>query len=813
MSWENYDDVLRQLREHGLQVDELEIDTPKPKRCQVEGDRRREKKGWYWLTTTDLPLPDGSGDGQFIVGSYGVWSGTDNGKVKVAVTARQASMTAEQKKAIAQRHRENAKRAEAIRKAEAARAAARAQQVWARYVTEGHSPYLDRKGVQPHGVRFDPKGAGTIAIPMQDAQGRTHGLQIVRGQKRPGKLEKEYWPRGLDKRGKFYLIGSPGAVILLAEGFATAATLHEATGLSAAVAYDAGNLMPVAEALSSAYPRSRILVCADDDFLQKCKACGEATEVAQELCQHCGEPHGQKNPGREAAANAALAVAGAWVAPDFPADREGQKLTDFNDLYHFPAGGLSLVRDQVFAAIQREGWPTSGNGAAAAHTTGGRGNSEPRSARAWMSLDELVERFVPIDDGTGKYVFDLWNNRLVLRDQMKALLPPKAQWDDVKAHPTWTERGAYYLDEIGFDPAGTDPAVKLNTWQGWPMEPREGECSMMIDLIDYLCAAQENGEEIREWLLKWMAYPLQYPGAKMATAVVMHGPQGTGKSAVFQTLAKIYGDYATVLNQRGLEDKFNADWVDSKLFLLAEEVVARQEMWHVKNELKELITGEWVRVNTKHTAAYRQRNQINIAFLSNEAMPVPIEPDDRRHAVIWTPPEMSGDFYEGLFQELDNGGVEAFYHYLLNLDLTGFTRHTRPPMTEAKRQLMDVAKPSEDRFLEDWLQGDTEYPVRPCLTTDFYQAYLAWCRVYGVRFPREHPQLMAKVNKRPGWKVGPQHVYDSTWYDNKARKRMIVPAENDLPPEHQKPAHKTQAQWLTDQYIEFTRHLGGPNYD
>ena len=79
-----------------------------------------------------------------------------------------------------------------------------------------------------------------------------------------------------------------------------------------------------------------------------------------------------------------------------------------------------------------------------------------------------------------------------------------------------------------------------------------------------------------------MAYPLQHPGAKMSTAVIMHGPQGTGKSTVFQALAQIYGDYATVLNQRGLEDKFNADWTDSKLFLLAEEVVNRAEMWHIR---------------------------------------------------------------------------------------------------------------------------------------------------------------------------------------------------------------------------------------
>ncbi|MFK5283741.1 primase-helicase family protein, partial [Lacticaseibacillus paracasei] len=79
------------------------------------------------------------------------------------------------------------------------------------------------------------------------------------------------------------------------------------------------------------------------------------------------------------------------------------------------------------------------------------------------------------------------------------------------------------------------------------------------------------------------------------------------------------------LNQRGLEDKFNSDWSDSKLFILAEEVVTRAEMWHIKNELKELVTGEWIRINPKNIAAYRQRNQVNICYMSNENQPLPLD--------------------------------------------------------------------------------------------------------------------------------------------------------------------------------------------
>lgn len=800
----NYDDVLQQLQDHGLLVEHLEVDTHKPVRC-YERDGDREKRGWYWLST--FPIEGET----YIVGSFGIFRGPDPGKTKVQLSKAGRQLTKEQREAIAARHKENARRAKAQREAEASRAAARAAKAWRAYVPEGRSDYLERKGVQAHGLRFDPHGQGTVAVPMMDTGGRVYGLQVIRGKNRGRKREKEYWPKGMSKEGRFFLIGSPaaGGIVLLAEGYATAATLHEATGLPVAVAFDANNLLPVAQALTAAYRGLRVLVCADDDYLQKCKACGEKTPVATPECQHCGAEHGQQNPGIVAAQSAAFAVSGAWVAPTWPADRAGEKLTDFNDLALHPEGGNAAVRAQVEAALEAAGWQgamqATRSGAPPAPEEGGR-----RSARSVMSIDELVERYLPIDDGTGKYVFDTWTNRLAHKDQMLAMLPPDAKMADIKRHPVWVSRGAYFLDEVGFDPSGDDPAVKLNTWQGWPLEPRAGECQCILDMLEYLCSQERNADEVYQWLLRWMAYPLQNPGAKMSSAVIMHGPQGTGKSAVFQTLARIYGDYATVLNQRGLEDRFNADWAENKLFILAEEVVTRQEMWHIKNELKELVTGEWIRVNPKNVAAYRQRNQINIAYLSNEGQPLPLENDDRRHLVVWTPPQLHEEWYDQLWAEIENGGVEAFYHYLLHeVDLTDWHPKKRPPMTASKEELIHLSKQSEDRFVEEWMAGETPHPFSPCTSQDLYTAYQRWCRANGVRYPAESHKFLGKVKKMEGWVGGRRYVYDSTWCNGQAKQRSMV-----IPPDpllrqygHPRPEDKTQAQWLTEELFEFRKSL------
>ena len=295
-----------------------------------------------------------------------------------------------------------------------------------------------------------------------------------------------------------------------------------------------------------------------------------------------------------------------------------------------------------------------------------------------------------------------------------------------------------------------------------------------------------------------MAYPLQHPGAKMSSAIIMHGPQGTGKSTVWQCLAKIYGDYATVLNQRGLEDRFNSDWVDSKLFILAEEVVTRAEMWHIKNELKELITGEWIRVNPKNIAAYRQRNQVNGVFLSNENQPLPLDNDDRRHCVIYTPPALSEAEYDEVFLEIEAGGVAALYHYLLTLDLADFHPKKRPPMTEAKAALIALSSPSELRFMHEWATGELGLPVCPARSTDVYAAYLRWCRLNGEQRPRPSNQFHGAVSRIKGWDKKAAKVYRSTDYaGDPIVQQMLFPPDHLLTPPNQHKEGTSETSWRT----------------
>jgi len=895
MSYANYADVVDQLRYAGLMLDTVKrthggviegglcVASTKAVRCDVSGERKRQA-GAYWLHELRL------NDGIWLAGSFWLDHGNTSYKLELRKTcakcnadiplkskecpscghkkSKSREIPKEQLEAHKQRMIEARKQAESERREEIEKSSRWASAVWraCREVLPNEHDYLVRKKLSGTGVarifesnegimldgdkdelddayKYLATFHGALVVPACDQNGKVYGLQFILSREKHKETiarigrDKCYWPAGMGVEGHYWLIGgTPTRICLVAEGYATAMSLHEATGHPVAVAFAANNLMPVAKALRKRYgKRVNLLMCADDDWVQRCDTkkggCGKYTPVAEQHCKHCGHEHGKTNAGVDNAANAALSVGGSWIKPEFTTERPDDKKgpTDFNDLHCID--GIQLIRAQIEQKVATLGWVASPPASAAQLAPragqppqGGRGN-ERKAAVSVMALDDAVERFVPLDDGTGKFLFDTWTNKIVNRDQMVALLVAGARWDDVKRHYRWVERGAYYVDQVGFDPAGGDTGIKLNTWRGWPMTPKQGKCDLLLELLHYLCSLEKNNEEIYNWLLCWMAYPLQNPGAKMSSAVIMHGPQGTGKSTIFQTLSRIYGDYATVLNQRGLEDKFNADWVDTKLFLLAEEVVTRAEMWHIKNELKELVTGDWVRVNGKFAGAYRQRNHINIAYLSNEGQPLPLENDDRRHCVVWTPPELGAEFYEEVQLELEDGGVEAFYHYLISLDLTGFHPKRRPPDTQAKRNLIDLSRPSEERFLLDWMAGDITFndedgplPFGPAGTTDLYSAYLKWCRQQGEFRPRALNQFIGALSRRNGWSGQHRDRYASPeGSSTKKRQRMIEPSEVDIithlktgsePDPRQKPGEHAIT-WTTRCFFNFRKALGG----
>jgi putative DNA primase/helicase len=199
---------------------------------------------------------------------------------------------------------------------------------WSEAAETGQSPYLGRKGVQPYGVRF--AADGWLLIPLHDAAGKLWNVQRIAPEKPTGDAPDKLFLKGGRKAGLWHMLGTIHAneaplVVLVAEGYATAASLHEATGHPVAVAFDAGNLWAVAQALRKLHPAALLLVCGDDD-VQTFARTG-------------------KNTGRDKATAAARAVRGLAVFPE-PLPEGG---SDFNDLHQ--SVGLDAVRRCIDAAL------------------------------------------------------------------------------------------------------------------------------------------------------------------------------------------------------------------------------------------------------------------------------------------------------------------------------------------------------------------------------------------------------------------------------------------------------------------------------
>lgn len=192
--------------------------------------------------------------------------------------------------------------AEEQRKASQDEAAATAQRIWKAAEDAADHPYLEKKRVKAHGLRIHEDGR--LIVPVKNASGLIRSLQFI-----DNDGGKRFFTGG-EIVGNYHAIGRPAERIYIAEGYATGATIHEATSQPVAVAFNCGNLQPVAVAVRKKYPQTPIVICADNDA------------------------HTDGNPGIAKATAAAKAVSGDMVAPATPGD--------FNDLA--ANEGLAAVR-------------------------------------------------------------------------------------------------------------------------------------------------------------------------------------------------------------------------------------------------------------------------------------------------------------------------------------------------------------------------------------------------------------------------------------------------------------------------------------
>ncbi len=323
--------------------------------------------------------------------------------------------------------------------------------------------------------------------------------------------------------------------------------------------------------------------------------------------------------------------------------------------------------------------------------------------------------------------------------------------DAVKIWMNSEKRAMVFSENIVFEPGVELGPDSINLFGGLPVEPVPGDCTVMLELLRHLCSMSSapglGPEEVADWVLRWCALPLQQLGAKMDTALVFHGPQGTGKNLFFDVLRDLYGEYGVMVGQTEIEDKYNT-WLSRRMLIIGDEVVSRQEMYHAKNRLKWIVTQSTkIPIRAMHQDTRWESNHANLVFLSNESQPLALEDGDRRYCVIYTPTAQRSDLYARVRQFLDSGGAAVFLHFLLNLDLGDFTPHTKPPMTSAKQSLIELGMKPAQRFMHEWISGFLPLPMRPCSAEQLYRAFRRWADHNGERFPPKQAEFTEECKR------------------------------------------------------------------
>ena len=245
--------------------------------------------------------------------------------------------------------------------------------------------------------------------------------------------------------------------------------------------------------------------------------------------------------------------------------------------------------------------------------------------------------------------------------------------------------------------------------------------------LDHLRWILNDSQEYADHVLKWMANVIYRPEKRMNHGILLSGEQGTGKSTITKTLAKLLVPAASdIVDAVTFTGNFHDHLVGKRFLEINEvELFGSDKQF---NRIKTYFTEDRFRINPKGTPSFTINNFCNYFFISNYADALPVPQGDRRifyvHSRIpWDHPRAlpasdsnrDGEYWKKLhddFLDIDGEALGAFAvaKYLKEEILPTLPENfntTPPPMTADKQRMILSAKTTLEEWVEEGLQYET----------------------------------------------------------------------------------------------------------
>lgn len=515
----------------------------KLRRYNVQGDKKGRRNGWYrFVRVRD----------DFAWGAFGCnkrqvsekWANKDRHE-----------FTKYDQSLIRKRQAEIEKETEELH----ARVALKANAIWNRLQSCTTHPYGTRKHINLIGLR---EMHNSLVVPLY-IDNYIVSLQFINsdGDKR--------FLTGGQKKGGYFWIGQDSDVLYIAEGYATAASIHEATGKQVVIAFDANNLVPVAEILRKKLPDIKIIIAADNDQFIK------------------------GNIGLSKAQEAADKIGATVVFPKFSPEEKGQP-TDWND-WHKIYGieslreELSGNRKQVSAVVDEDKrWRSKLLEGKEEHPGYPLFDAKSKfNAYLFLENHEIFKGMLAYNIFTDSVLLikcPAWENseKFMPRKLIDTDAAMAVRELEIMGIRTSKEVVIDYIHHLAMQHV-INPPMKYFESLEW-----DGHNRLDTWLTYYLGADKQNPEYLRLVGSKWLigsVSRIYRPGCKFDNVLVLEGKQGIKKTSAFDTLATFHKESYFLEFSGDISNK------DSIMLMQGKVIVEMAELASIrKSEIEEMKT-------------------------------------------------------------------------------------------------------------------------------------------------------------------------------------------------------------------------------